>query len=257
MAENTVKLFDTNVSFGEWPFGTVGITSARRLRESLEDCSIETALVSHLAAIFNPEPDHGNQRLFRALRNEKNLIPVPVINPTLADWRDLLDQYRDRRAIKAIKVFPNFHRFRLDSPAMDRLVDYTREQEIRLLVNIRMVDERHQYFGLRIDGVTVRSLSAFSRRHGDLRYLCLGLYRPEILELADQCDNFLTDFSFADWQYLLEELLGKLPVERILFGSHSPLMVSRSNVDQLRCANISRARIRRIGRDNAKKFFGL
>ncbi|RKX28789.1 MAG: hypothetical protein DRP71_16970 [Verrucomicrobia bacterium] len=252
-----MKLIDTNVSFGEWPFGTVGITSAKRLRNHLDSCSIKTALVSHLATILNPEPDHGNQRLFRALKNEKELIPVPVINPALADWRERLDQYRDRYAIKAIKVFPNFHRFHLPSPTMDRLVEYTREHRIRLMINIRMVDERHQYFGLKIDGVTLKSLADFSARHGDLKFLCLGLYRPEILELADQCGNFLTDFSFADWQFLLEELLGKLPVERILFGSHSPIMVTRSNVDQLRCANIPQSRIRKIGRDNAKKFFGL
>jgi predicted TIM-barrel fold metal-dependent hydrolase len=252
-----VKLIDTNVSLGEWPFGTVGITSGRRLREHLAASSIDTALVSHLATILNPEPDHGNQRLFKALRNEPALVPVPVINPALADWRDLLDQYRESHGIKAVKVYPNFHRFRLASTAMDRLVEYTRKHQIRLLVNIRMVDERHQYFGLKIDGVTLKSLTAFSRRHGDLSFLCLGLYRPEILELADQCGNFLTDFSFADWQFMLEEVLAKLSVDRVFFGSHSPIMITQSIADQLTRSPLAPAKIRKIGRDNARKFFGL
>jgi predicted TIM-barrel fold metal-dependent hydrolase len=252
-----VKLIDTNVSLGEWPFGTVGITSARRLREHLTASSIETALVSHLATVLNPEPDHGNQRLFKALRNEPTLVPVPVINPVLADWRELLDQYLDCHGIKAIKVYPNFHRFRLASPAMDRLVEYTRNHQIRLLVNIRMVDERHQYFGLKIDGVTLKSLADFSRRHDDLKFLCLGLYRPEILELADRCGNFLTDFSFADWQFMLEEVLEKLTVDRVFFGSHSPIMITQSIADQLTRSPLTQARIRKIGHDNAKRFFKL
>ena len=252
-----MKLIDTNVSLGEWPFGTVGITSARTLKKHLNTSGIGTALVSHLATIFNPEPDHGNQRLFKALRNEPNLVPVPVINPSLADWRDLLDQYRASQAIKAVKVYPNFHRFRLASPTMDRLVDYTRKHQIRLMINIRMADERHQYFGLKIDGVTLKGLVDFSQRHDDLRFLCLGLYRPEILELADQCGNFLTDFSFADWQFMLEEVLGKLSVDRVLFGSHSPIMITQSIADQLTFSPLTQARIRRIGHDNAKKFFRL
>lgn len=252
-----MKLIDINVSLGEWPFGTIGITSGRRLREHLAASSIETALVSHLATVLNPEPDHGNQRLFKALRNEPTLVPVPVINPVLADWRDLLDQYRDSHEINAIKVYPNFHRFRLASPTMDRLVEYTRNHQIRLLVNIRMVDERHQYFGLKIDGVTLKSLTEFSRRHGDLKFLCLGLYRPEILELADQCGNFLTDFSFADWQFMLEEVLEKLSVDRVFFGSHSPIMITRSIADQLTRSPLTQAKIRKIGHDNAKKFFGI
>lgn len=251
------KLIDTNVSLGEWPFATVGLTSARSLKNHLASSDIGTALVSHLATVFNPEPDHGNQRLFKAVRNEPSLIPVPVINPGLADWRDLLDQYRDRHAIKAVKVYPNFHRFRLASSAMDRLVAYTRDHGVRLIINIRLADERHQYFGLKINGVTLKSLTDFSARHGDLKFLCLGLYRPEILELADQCGNFLTDFSFADWQYMLEEVLTKLSVDRVFFGSHSPIMITQSIADQLTRSRLTPAKIRRIGHDNAKKFFGL
>jgi len=252
-----MRLIDTNVCLGEWPFGTVGITSARRLREHLAASSIETAMVSHLATILNPEPDHGNRRLFKALRNEPTLVPVPVINPALGDWRDLLDRYRDIHPIKAVKIFPNFHRFRLASPTTDRLVEYTRLHGIRLMVNIRMCDERHQYFGLKIDGVTVKSLTDFSARHTDLRFLCLGLYRPEILKLGDVCGNFLTDFSFADWQFMLEEVLAKLTVDRVFFGSYSPIMVTQSIADQLTRSRLTKAKIRRIGRDNAVRFFGL
>ncbi|MEZ5276970.1 MAG: hypothetical protein R3F07_11370 [Opitutaceae bacterium] len=250
-------LIDTNVCFGEWPFGTVGITNAAKLRQRLTAAGIGTALVSHVAPIFNPEPDHGNQRLFTALRKQDDLIAIPVVSPVLRGWEDLLDRYREQQGIRAIKVFPNFHRFSLTGPAMDRLVDYVRSHDLKLMVNIRMVDERHQYFGLKIAGVRVRDLASFSRRHGDFKYLCLGLYRPEILELAEKCGNFLTDFSFADWQYLIEELLGKLPAERIVFGSHTPLMVTQANVDHLRCSGIAKSTMRKIGSANAKRFFGL
>ena len=250
-------LIDTNVSFGEWPFGTVGIANAAKLRSRLTGAGIGTALVSHLAPIFNPEPDHGNRRLFQALRQQDDLIAVPVINPTLRGWEELLDRYREEHGVRVIKVFPNFHRYTLASPAMDRLVDTVRTHDLRLMVNIRMVDERHQYFALKIKGLTVKSLAGFSQRHGDFKYLCLGLYRPEILELAGQCGNFLTDFSFADWQYLLDELLGRLPAERILFGSHTPLMVTQANVDHLRCSGLAPSKLRKIGSANAKRLFGL
>ena len=37
-----MKLIDSNVSLGEWPFGTIGITSARNLKKHLEASGIET-----------------------------------------------------------------------------------------------------------------------------------------------------------------------------------------------------------------------
>ena len=47
-------------------------------------------LVSPLEAVFAPEPGPANRALLRTTRAFDTLTPVPVINPTLGNWREEL-----------------------------------------------------------------------------------------------------------------------------------------------------------------------
>ena len=52
-------------------------------------------------------------------------------------------------------------------------------------------------------------------------------------------------------------VLEKLSVDRVFFGSHSPIVITQSIADQLTRSRLTQPKIRKIGHDNAKKFFGL
>ena len=250
-------LIDTNVSWGHWPFADFPTRSIAELDTHLAKQRVSHALVSPLETLFLPDPDRHNRALIHATRKYERLIPVPVLNLAMPNWREILDDYRSLVALKAVKLYPNFHNYTLASRSCAELVEYLRAHNIRLVLNIRMVDERHQYFGLKIKGVPLKQIAVFANRFPDFHFLCAGLYLPEIRELAAQCGNFLTEMSFADWHDLINKLLEHLPAERLVFGSHTPLMTTEANTYKLEAAPISKELKQQIGSENAKKFFDL
>lgn len=250
-------LIDTNLSWGHWPFADLKPLTLEALENHLANHHIERALVSPLETLFLPDPDRLNRQLIEATRRSRRLVAVPVLNLAMPDWLENLERYRSLADLKAIKLYPNFHNYTLGSPRCKKLVAYLAQHNVRLVLNVRMVDERHQYFGLRIKGLAVKRIAAFARRHPDFQFLCTGLYLPEIRDLAEQCDNFLTDMSFADWHHLIPKLLESLPPERLVFGSHSPLMTTQANVYKLQTSPISDRLKQQIGFENAQRFFHL
>lgn len=250
-------LIDTNASFGHWPFAQLPFDSLRDLDAHFAAQGVERALLSSLDTIFLPDPDSSNLKLIEATRDYPRFVPVPIVNLAMANWREILDAYRESAPLHAVKLYPNFHNYTLASRRCAELVDYLAEHDIRLILNIRMVDERHQYFGLKIKGVPLKQIAAFAQRFPDFHFLCVGLYLPEIQELAKRCENFLTDMSFADWHDLINKLLQSLPAERLVFGSHTPLMNTEANTYKLQAAPISEELKQRIGYANARSFFRL
>ncbi|KAF0093256.1 MAG: Amidohydrolase family [Puniceicoccaceae bacterium 5H] len=248
---------DVNASHGHWPFDRLPRRTLPELEAHLVSEGIERALVSPIEPLFLADPDPSNRELLAGCRACPHLVPVPVLHLGMPDWRENLEAYQQQTDLKAVKLYPNFHHYPLSSRACRDLVRILRDTGTRLIVNIRMFDERNGYTGLKIPGVKVKHLAGFAERHADFPFLCTGLYRPEILELADRCVDFRTDLSFADWHDLINQLLTRLRPEQLLFGSHTPLFVTRAATLKLELAPIPEAIRAQIGRENARTFFRL
>ncbi|MDQ8187701.1 amidohydrolase family protein [Pelagicoccus sp. SDUM812002] len=248
---------DCNLSFGHWPFARLPKRSLPQLVAHLEQHKIKHGLVSYLETLFVPDPDPANRELLQSCKRLPSLTPVPVLNLSLPNWRESLETYRAKTELKAVKLYPNFHNYSLRSKNCARLTEYLADTNIRLIINVRMLDERHQYHGLKIKGVSVKQLIAYAQRFPDFKFLCTGLFRPEILELADSCPNLCTDLSFADWHDLVHGLLEVMSPDRLFFGSHTPLMVTEANTYKLQASNITTALKTQIASGNAKRFFRL
>ncbi len=249
-------LIDANVNLGNWPFTLVPPLTAPQLAAHLRRHGIGRALVSPIGAILAPDPMPADRALFAAVRGIPALVPVPVVNPALAHWREQLAA-ADLGPVRAIKLFPNYHNYRLDSRRFDPFFAAVKSLRLRLVISARVEDDRHRYFGLRIKDVPVKSFAPFLRRHPGLHPLILGLGLPQLRELAKKCDNFSTDTSFIEWLDALAELTREFPVRRILFGSHAPFFVTRASVAKLAAAPLSARTRAAIGRANAARFFSL
>ncbi|MDQ8198021.1 amidohydrolase family protein [Pelagicoccus enzymogenes] len=252
-----MTFIDSNLSIGRWPFASLPQRSPQQLTTHLQKHQIQTGLVSHLETLFLADPDPANRELLSACKRIPELVPVPALNLALPNWLASLESYRTAAEIKAVKLYPNFHNFRLTSRACTELVQHLQTEKIRLIVNVRVQDERHQYHGLKIRGVPTQQLRRLAQRFPDFKILCTGLYRPEILELAPDCPNLNFDLSFADWHELLSGLLETISPDRLFFGSHTPLMVTGANTYKLQSSTISQSLKTQIARGNAQRFFEL
>ncbi|MBI5381009.1 MAG: amidohydrolase family protein [Opitutae bacterium] len=250
-------LIDTNAHLGPWPFSHLTEYSAAELVAHLGKHGIAQAVVSHLGAVFQPDPMPANRLLLAATRRQAALVPMPIVNPMLANWREQLDLCCAGTALRAVKILPNYHNYSLTTSRLDPFVAELKKRGVRLVIGVRFEDVRHRYFGLRIKCVPQAAIAKFLQRHADMQVLCLGLSLPEVRELAKTCPNFLTDTAFIEWIKSMEVLSGEFPIERVVFGSQTPFFVTRASVDKLTMAQLSAKARAAYSSVNAQRFFSL
>jgi predicted TIM-barrel fold metal-dependent hydrolase len=250
-------LIDAHAHLGSWPFTLVAERKPAALVAELRDHGIRQAIVGHLGAVLAPEPGPANRELFRAVQASPGLTPLPTINPLLANWREELDACASSAAINAVKIVPNYHNYSLAARPLGDFIGALRQRKLRLVIQTRLEDERHRYFALRIKGVPVPQLALFLQKFPNCSPLILGLYLPEIRELAHYAANFSIDTAFAEWEETMVDLLQVLPARQILFGSHTPLHSTSAQVAKLRLARIRASARNAIGTQNAQRFFSV
>jgi predicted TIM-barrel fold metal-dependent hydrolase len=250
-------LIDAHAHLGTWPFALHTERSASGLAAHLRAHGISRAVVSHVGAVLAPEPGPSNRTLFAAARRMPTLLPLPIINPALANWREELDACCAAGPIRAVKIVPNFHNYALSAAHLADFTAELRRRRLRLVLQVRLEDERHRYFALRIKGVPVPQLAGFLRKFPTLHPLLLGLYLPEVRELSSVATNFSADTACAEWEQSVASLLETVPASRLFFGTHTPFLNTRAEIDKLRLARISVSARSAIGSGNARRFFHL
>lgn len=250
-------LIDSHTYLGQWPFAPLPDYTAGKFVKHLAESDITQAVVSPLNAVFLPEPMPANRKLFAAVKSAPALIPVPIINPTLGTCLDQLDECQQLAPIRAVKILPNYHNYRLNHRQMASFMEELKTRKLKLVINVRLNDERTQYFGLNIKGVPPTDIAKFLQKHPASHPLLTGIFRPEVKTLATQCENFSADISYCEWRNTVKDLLTVLPARRLMLGTCSPILSTRGQVDKLRLAGIPQRAKTSIGTTNAKRFFKL
>lgn len=252
-----MSLIDTNVHLGTWPFSFLPEFTAPRLAAHLAAHGISRAIVSPLAAVLAPDPLPANRALFAALRRTPALLPLPVVNPALAHWREQLDAVATG-PLRAVKLLPAFHNYRLESPRLAPFFAELAARGLQLVIETRLEDDRHRYHGLSVKSLTAKQLAPFLRRYPQLRPLLLGLGLPEVRALAEaKLTHFSFDTAFVEWIDSVETLAREFGRDRVMFGSHTPFLVTAASAAKLTTARIDAPTRRAFSSANAAHFFGL
>src|SRR4051812_2419077 len=111
-------LTDSHVHLGPWPFSLLTERKPAAFVAHLGAHGIRKAIVEHLGAVFAPEPGPSNQALFSAVRGHHTLIPIPTINPLLANWQEELEACCAAAPITAVKIIPNYHNYSVAAPRL-------------------------------------------------------------------------------------------------------------------------------------------
>lgn len=251
-----MKYFDANAWVGHWPFALGAAHDGRSLAAELAEHGIARALVSPLAAVFAPEPGPANRLLLHESVGVAAVVPVPVINPALANWREELAACAADERVRAVRVLPNYHAFRLDGPAMRALAAELRERGMRLVVQMRLIDERHEFHAMRLKGVPAAQLARFLERERGWPVLACGLLRPEVRELAAKFPALLADTAFAEWHDTLAHLLERVPARQVVFGSGTPILMPGAGRAKVATARVPAAVRRAVAEGNLTRFAG-
>jgi len=232
-------LVDVNCSLGRWPFQNCRLRAAKQLAAHLAACGIGRALVSSIEAVLDPDPHACNLELAHSLADQRSLLPLMTVDPTLGHWQECLAQYREMGLGHALTVVPNYHRYTLGAPAVDALAESMVRHDAVLVVRMRVEDERRQHPLMKVPGVDPATVVALAERHPELRILCLCTYLREVAALVERTPNVWVDIACVEFLNTVRKLLTKVPAQRVVFGSHTPLLYTQANLMKLEHAEVS------------------
>lgn len=251
-----MKIFDAGAWIGAWPFAHMERLTPRMLARRLAAAGITRALVSPLGAVLAPSPGPANRELLRDTRGVRGLEPVPVINPRLADWPAQLAEVAADRRVRAVRLLPSYHDYNLADPAATGLAEELRRRGLRLIVQVRLIDERHEFHAMELSPVPLDALTAFLRRHPRLPVLAAGLLRAEILALGRRQPRLVVDLGLAEWFDTVADLTARVPGRKLVLASQAPLLVAEAARARVATTAAPRARAMAVAAGNLERWLG-
>jgi hypothetical protein len=249
----TLTYFDASTWIGRWPFSFADAHSPRSLAAHLARHGISRALVSPFDAVFAPAPQPANRALLTATRGIRGLVPVPVINPALAGWREDLAEVAADPRVRAVRLLPAYHDYKLAAPAVDDLLAALAKRRLRPIVQIQLIDQRHEYHALTIKPVPGDDLAALLKRH-HRPLLASGIMRPDLFKLAPKFPHLLADLSFVEWHDTMEHVTARVSARQLAFASHTPLLITAAARAKLDSSTLSVATRNAIAAANLERF---
>ncbi|MFH1708771.1 MAG: amidohydrolase family protein [Planctomycetota bacterium] len=249
-------IVDVNAWTGGWPFAVHAGFTAAQLDRHLQAAGISRALTSPVEAILAADPGPANRALLRQAARRPRLLPAPVINPGLGNWGDLLEEYA-AAGVRAVRLVPNYHGYSLADPSIRAALARIAGRRILPVVQMRVEDERAHHPLFRVPAVPVADVIGLARALPRLRLAVSCAYFAEAAALGRRTGNVAVDIAFVEKLDTVPCLLAAVPAGRVLFGSHTPFLYTRSAVMKARAAGIAPADRDRILHRNAAALLRL
>lgn len=251
-------IIDVNVSLSRWPMRRLPCDELPKFVDKLRACNVTQAWAGSFDGLLHKDVGGVNARLVEACRQcpAGLLSPFGTVNPLLPDWREDLRRCHEDYRMAGIRLHPNYHGYRLDDPLFAELLKLAVERGLIVQLAMRMEDLRTQHPLLRVPDVDAKPLPGLVAALPDLQLVLLNAVQT----LQDSVMTALVGagrvyFEIATLEGVggISSLLKRLPIDRILFGSHFPFFMLESAVLKLRESALLPAQLDAITRENAER----
>ena len=251
-------MIDTNITLERWPFRRLSLDEPAKLVAKLKSKGVTQAWAGSFDGLFHRDIATVNQRLADACLQvgDDLLRPFGTINPVLPDWHDDLRRCHEVHKMPGIRLHPNYHGYTLDDSRFAELLSLATERGLIVQLALSMEDERTQHALHRVPHVDPKPLTALISRLPKLRLVLLNAFRSlPMLQTADVAKAGQVWFDIAMLESVagVSKLVEQVSVERILFGSHSPLFYFESAELKLAESGLPESVFRQIRSDNASR----
>jgi predicted TIM-barrel fold metal-dependent hydrolase len=237
---------DANSFIGEWP--------GRRLQGSppppqadlvatrlaqMDSLGIRRAAVSLLDATWLKDSGVANAELAALVRAApQRLFPVFALNPIFPAWPEHLErcgaEYGLAPGTGAVRLFPAYHGYRLDDPAVDDCLARVAAAGLPAVLTWQLEDARMQGAAMRAPDLDAAAVAALAARHPALRLVVTGAIGSQIVATAKALPAAARVwFDVSRVQGPVDALRGlcrEVGEGRLLFGTNAPLHVAASPV---------------------------
>lgn len=253
-------LIDVNVNLSRWPMRRIREDETPRLVAKLASHGVVEAWVGSFDGLLHKDIASVNARLAEECRasSKIRLVPFGSINPMLPDWEEDLRRCAEDHKMPGIRLHPNYHGYTLDAPVFSQLLELATRLRLIVALAVTMEDERMMHPLLRVPVVdTSRLHEIVSRTPGSRLLLTNALggsrRRGEALLKLLRAGEVYVEISSVEGLGGVGELLQAVPLERILFGSHAPLLYFEAALFKLHESSLAQPQLQAIRHENARR----
>lgn len=250
------EIVDTNVYLFRWPFRRIRYDEPNALVEMLRSHGVVEAWAGSFEGVFHKDIAAVNTRLAETCREYRDgiLVPIGSVNPRLTNWEIDMQRIDEEHAMPGIRLHPGYHNYTLDEPVVTRVFEEAARRDLVVQVVPWMQDERHHNPLMPVPTPETAPLADLASKFPELTIMVLNGFRAggQLGPLAE-ADNVLFDFAKLDVITPLDGYLENIPVERIVFGSYSPMFYFESATLKLQESALSESQISAITHANARR----
>jgi len=257
-------MIDVNAYLGHFAFRQLRHNTADALLRLMDRKRIEKAVVSSASAITYRNAQSGNEELAAQVKAHRDrLIPLAVINPAYADWRHDLRVCREEFGMRGLRLYPNWHRYKLDGAECVELVREAAARKMPVSIPFRVEDRRQQSWLVDVPDVSHQEAAALVRAVPGARFI-FGNGSGFTSSQLGRNDGSLPSNYYIEISLLtalianeIGQLIRTLGEDRILFGSGMPFHYPDGALLKLEVLDVPSGVKDKIGSSNAKLLFGL
>jgi uncharacterized protein len=267
-------IVDSNVHLFQWPFRHLKYGKTPALVAKLRRHRIGQAWAGSYEALLFKDMAGVNERLVEecAVNGGGMLVPVGSVNPLLPGWQRDLRRCHEVHGMRVIRLHPAYQGYGLENTEFSRLLEQATERKLLVQIALLMEDERvqHPLFPAPLvnPGPLVPLMMKLPAAKVQLLHGFAGMRLPRSRPLFD-LPNLTVDISGIEGTGAVGALIAgnlpsdwfggvvrggpKLPVERLLFGSHAPFFPVENAL--LKCfeSPLNLAQLRAIMAGNAQR----
>ena len=229
MGDTNVCIIDINAWTGHWSsFPVKG--SVDEVRSSLKGIGVERICLAPLGGVWGHNPHICNEEVYAAAQRYGDVVPVPVLDPTIPTWREELEKGGEF-GVRLVKLLPAYSQYELGEAV--ELLAALIEMGIGVVVQTRIEDPRRQHPLALVPDFPADAVMEMARQRPELLVILGGAVWRTILDLREallELPLFFADVSQADGIDSLKIMVEAGLSEKLLFGTHAPLFVPQAGL---------------------------
>jgi hypothetical protein len=256
--DGRAELVDVNVSLGRWPRGRLPGDEPAVLVAKLRSRGVRQAWVGSFDGLLHNDLRAVNAGLADDCRRHGQglLLPFGSLNHNRPGWEQDLECCVEVHHMRGVRLHPNYHGYKLDLPALERLLKVAAERGLVVQIALTMEDERMMNPLMRVEPVDPGPLRELTARTPRLRLVllnALGVLHGEALRKLDSAGDIYVEISMLEGVGGVGNLLEQVPARQILFGSYAPRFYFEAAELKLKESVLTREQRQAIGHENAKR----
>lgn len=254
----TPPMVDSNVWLSRWPLRRLPHDEPAALAALLRRHGVVEAWTGSFDGLLHRDVAAVNERLTKQCRDVAAdlFVPFGTVNPRLPDWQEDLRRCHEEHRMPGIRLAPAYHGYRLDEPDVAALLADAEQRGLLVELVVSLEDARTQHPLLRVDPVDTAPLIELVRRTPDLRLVLLGapgVLKPDMIERLASAGQVYFEIATLEGVGGVAKLIERVTVDRVLFGSASPLFYFDSARLKLQESELAGEQLARICHTNARR----